>query len=126
MTTVSGAPSSASISIGTTDGLQDALYLKEPGSADPVSMGDIHQGSSFGDCFLLAVVNEITRQSVIQDALNLIPYRASMDERLGRGEPAELRSDRRGRRRSTPLAIDDAGMGNPRSSDLQTITQVLC
>lgn len=73
-----GTVGSGAVSLGTSPGingvgtLQDALFVKEAGSADPVSMGDVHQGG-LGDCFVLSVMDEIARQSVIQDALNMVP-----------------------------------------------------
>jgi hypothetical protein len=67
-----GVSTAAPVSIGTTDGLQDALYLKEPGCAAAVSIGDIHQGQ-FGDCFLLSPMGEIARQSVIQGNASFFP-----------------------------------------------------
>jgi hypothetical protein len=57
---------------GSTNGLVNLLYLKEPGCADPISIGDINQGQ-LGDCFLLSSLGEIARQSVIQDNLYFIP-----------------------------------------------------
>ena len=66
---LSGAPPT---SIGTTGGLQDVIYLREPGCAAAVSMGDVSQGS-LGDCFLLAAMDEIARQSVIQGNPSFIP-----------------------------------------------------
>jgi hypothetical protein len=67
--TTSSAPP---VPVGTTDGLQDALYLKEAGCAAAVSIGDIHQGQ-FGDCFLLSPMGEIARQSVIQGNSSFLP-----------------------------------------------------
>jgi Calpain family cysteine protease len=66
---LSGAPPT---SIGTTGGLQDVIYLREPGCAAAVSIGDVSQGS-LGDCFLLAAMDEIARQSVIQGNPSFIP-----------------------------------------------------
>jgi hypothetical protein len=67
-----GASAVPAVSIGTTGALQDALYLKEPGCAAAVSIGDIHQGQ-FGDCFLLSPMGEIARQSVIQGNASFFP-----------------------------------------------------
>jgi hypothetical protein len=58
--------------MGTTNGLANVLYLKEPGCAAAVSIGDINQGQ-LGDCFLLSPLGEIARQSVIQNNLSFIP-----------------------------------------------------
>ncbi len=69
-TAVSSATSP--IPVGTSNGLQDALYLKEAGCAAAVSIGDIHQGQ-FGDCFLLSPMGEIARQSVIQGNSSFLP-----------------------------------------------------
>jgi hypothetical protein len=74
---ITGAGSTSAVSLGTEVGftgntLNLAMYLKEPGSAMAVSMGDIHQGAA-GDCFLLSALSEIARQSVIQHNPNFIP-----------------------------------------------------
>jgi hypothetical protein len=126
MTTVSGAPSSASISIGTTDGLQDALYLKEPGSADPVSMGDIHQGSSLEIAFSwlssTRLPDKVSSRTLSTSSHTERQWMSASDVVSQPNFAPIVAADA-----DLPLfAIDDAGMGNPRSSDLQTITQVLC
>ncbi len=62
----------ATTNLGTFNGLTDAMYLREAGSAQAVSMGDISQGS-VSDCFLLSALDEIARQSVIQDDPSFLP-----------------------------------------------------
>jgi hypothetical protein len=67
---------------GSTDGMQDVLYLQRPPMNGPVSMGDVNQGS-IGDCYLLSSMMEIARQGVTQN--NVMGFIPSMIHNNGNG-----------------------------------------